>query len=783
MSDNNASEGVAGGVDMKFIMQALTSEVQRMFRAELEQFHERVEQSFEHPRNPPTVRRRERLPRRGARVDEEEYDGGDFEDENVYDSGVSNRRYGGRRREDRNREDNNLGNIKMKIPSFQGKNDPEAYLEWERKVELVFDCHHYSENKKVKLAVIEFSDYAIVWWDQLVLSKRRNREPSVETWEEMKRVMRKRFVPTYNYRELYNKLKNLRQGNRGVEEYYKEMEVAMARANIKEDREATMARFLAGLNREIQNLVELQHYVELEDMVHMAIKIENQVKRRGNNNTRSTAGLSSSTWKSNQWKKEEKPPNAKPKTELKQEGNNQGNQGKPDSFTTRNRDIMCFKCQGRGHIASQCPNKRVMVMRDNGEIETDNESDCDSMPSLEDADDEEYAVQGELMVARRALSVQAKEDDEMQRDNIFHTRCHVQNKVCSVIIDGGSCTNVASTTMVEKLGMPTCKHPRPYKLQWLNDSGEVRVNKQVLVAFSIGKYEDEVLCDVVPMQAGHLLLGRPWQFDRKVQHDGFTNKYSFVHNERTVTLVPLTPSQVYENQVRLQKDSEQKKKNEKESEQKKKSEKESERKKDLKVNNKKGGKTKKDQEVNDEQEGETKRKESFYTKDSELKSVFYSKKPMFVLLYKETLLEINNLDSSLPSIVSSLLQEFNYVIPEDDPGDLPPEETKEIQSQVEEFISPCVIHVLLDPKKDGMWRICIYFHTINNIMVKIRGRIFSRKGGMMKIKAQRIRDARAFTTYIGNSILIMKNSDLGDCETLETPNIFIFSSVLSLLLF
>ena len=71
--------------------------------------------------------------------------------------------------------------------------------------------------------------------------------------------------------------------------------------------------------------------------------------------------------------------------------------------------------------------------------------------------------------------------------------------------------------------MPTCKHPRPYKLQWLNDSGEVSVNKQVLVTFSIGKYEDEVLCDVVPMQDGHLLLGRPWQFDRKVQHDGFTN--------------------------------------------------------------------------------------------------------------------------------------------------------------------------------------------------------------------------------------------------------------------
>ena len=111
----------------------------------------------------------------------------------------------------------------------------------------------------------------------------------------MKRVMRKRFVPTYYYRELYNKLQNLRQGNRRVEECYKEMKIAMVTANIEEDREATMEMFLAGLNWEIQNVVELQHYVELDDMVNMTIKIENQVKRRGSNNTRSAPSPSSST--------------------------------------------------------------------------------------------------------------------------------------------------------------------------------------------------------------------------------------------------------------------------------------------------------------------------------------------------------------------------------------------------------------------------------------------------------------------------------------------------------
>ena len=80
----------------------------------------------------------------------------------------------------------------------------------------------------------------------------------------------------------------------------------MTRSNIEEDREDTMARFLESVNRDIQNVVKLQHYVELEDMAHMTIKIENQVKRRGSSNTRFAPSLSSSTWKSNQWMKDKK---------------------------------------------------------------------------------------------------------------------------------------------------------------------------------------------------------------------------------------------------------------------------------------------------------------------------------------------------------------------------------------------------------------------------------------------------------------------------------------------
>ncbi|KAI5669011.1 hypothetical protein M9H77_18864 [Catharanthus roseus] len=62
----------------------------------------------------------------------------------------------------------------------------------------------------------------------------------------------------------------------------------------------------------------------------------------------------------------------------------------------------------------------------------------------------------------------------------------------------------------------------------------------------MGAYKDEILCDAVPMQACHLLLGRPWQFDRKSLHNGEKNTYSFVKDGRTFTMNPLTPQQVIE---------------------------------------------------------------------------------------------------------------------------------------------------------------------------------------------------------------------------------------------
>ena len=155
-----------------------------------------------------------------------------------------------------------------------------------------------------------------------------------------------------------------------MDDYHKEMKIAMIRANVEEDREATMARFLNGLNQDIANVVELQHYVELEDMVHMAIKVERQLKRKGIRCFQNTG--SSTSWRSNGRKKEGAVFKSKTKPPKRRDEAPIVNKGKNES-QTRNRDIKCFRCLGVGHITSQCPNKRTMIAHIDGEVETESE--------------------------------------------------------------------------------------------------------------------------------------------------------------------------------------------------------------------------------------------------------------------------------------------------------------------------------------------------------------------------------------------------------------------------
>jgi hypothetical protein len=163
--------------------------------------------------------------------------------------------------------------------------------------------------------------------------------------------------------------------------------------------------------------------------------------------------------------------------------------------STCSREVVCHKCQGRGHIAAQCSSRRAMLLNEKGEWESESDPEDDGPRFDEEPEEEEeneiQPDEGDhnCFISLRVLSVTTEKEENRQRHNLFHTRGMIKDKLCRIIVNNGSCNNIASQELVDRLGLKPRRHPSPYKMQWLNDCGALRVSHMVTVHFSVGKYK------------------------------------------------------------------------------------------------------------------------------------------------------------------------------------------------------------------------------------------------------------------------------------------------------
>jgi hypothetical protein len=428
-------------------------------------------------------------------------------------------------------------------------------------------------------------------------------------------------------------------------------------------------------------------------LIKQALKAEEKLARKQSQRNR---GGNSSRGKGTNKEKSQKPKHEAGKQHNHPEkggSSREGKHGGRSSFPrgrgrARGGEVRCYACGKTGHMSWECPERKKDTKGGEAHI-------SEAQKHVE----AEATEGGKNLMMRKVLLKPEKEVEEpVQRTSLFRTACKMKDRVCKMIIDSGSTDNLVSTEMVEKLELKTTAHPNPYKVSWLQKGHQVMVSQQCQVEFKIGGYRDEILCDVIPMDVCHILLGRPWQFDRKVMHDGRKNTYTLEKNGRTHMLLPI-------------------------------------------------------------EDKEKKREASssilLMSGKELLNEVKKEQEMQFSIVRKPRVILTNTYVEDLPEEIQELLENFADIVVDELPHSLPPirsishhidlipgaslpnkaayrltpRENEEVKNQVQELLdkglvreslSPCAVPTVLSPKKDGGWRMCTDSRAINKITIRYR---------------------------------------------------------------
>eukprot|EP00253_Pinus_taeda_P025543 PITA_25543 len=282
-----------------------------------------------------------------------------------------------------------------------------------------------------------------------------------------------RFLPKDYQVALYREVQNLRQKGMTGREYTEEFYRVNLRVGDTDDTLEKTTSYVNGLRLEILDEISILSPRNIEEAYQSALKAEEKITRK--RNARRGWGTS------------------------KGRGQSYG-RGRTAS---NSEEGSSSKASGTAEKGDNTRGGRP-YQREEGMVEPE---EAEALPQ----EAENVPETRKALVLNKVLLKLAKETAEQtQWKALFRPVFKSHGKCCKLIIDSGNTDNLVATEMVEKLGLKRLKHPTPYKLSWLQKCHQLLVDEQSEVEFHIGRYKDKVICDIMPMDVCHILLGRPW---------------------------------------------------------------------------------------------------------------------------------------------------------------------------------------------------------------------------------------------------------------------------------
>ena len=433
--------------------------------------------------------------------------------------------------------------------------------DWEVGLEEYFDWFQLPESRRVQFAQMKLAGQARIFWRNLQATAERRREPLVSTWEEMKSRMHGKFVPACYRSMIIDEWQHLRQGDNSVVDYIARFDDLMIRCNIDEEPVATLARFRAGLRPEYQRELVLQEITTLEKAYRLTTHMElysSHAQRTPTSwfTTPDTVRFLTPFPAINSLNPQP-PPNAPTATipplphpplrlllpppvlptvthasptpggygncpgssatpqpnrtvaaanispERTTEGRNQGGirpRLPPAQSPTTSSRVACFKCQGWGHFASQCPSQRQATRLARALLVEIHDEEHPPPPEVTKPEIDIYEADPDLAAGfegspgfmgciiketcpltplectiafARPLnttsedplptSPQVQGAEDPLRTAIFSTFTKIANSFIKILVDNGSVVNAVVAASIPALGLRPERHPTPYK--------------------------------------------------------------------------------------------------------------------------------------------------------------------------------------------------------------------------------------------------------------------------------------------------------------------------------
>ena len=288
-------------------------------------------------------------------------------------------------------------------------------------------------------------------------------EPSIIQWAVMKAKLQEKYIPPSYKSQLFSYMINLKQITLNVAKYSAKFEEARLRCSEfhAKDQFSIYTCFVNGLRFDIQMMVKLHAPHTVDDAYQKALEVEkfNRPSSFAHTGQSKSQSMSSDD-------------NTMPNNIRSQESSLRNSLpiASPIESRASNSLVFCHKCHHKGHIASRCPQRALVLDVEQSSLEDeegqivnplDYSGDCDDVH--EDCDDE--ACVG---VVRFVLSTTV-DNDHWKRTSIFHTVIQSGDKKCKLVIDGGSSMNVVSKDVVKLLNLKVESHPNPFRVAWVND--------------------------------------------------------------------------------------------------------------------------------------------------------------------------------------------------------------------------------------------------------------------------------------------------------------------------